>query len=87
MTVDTHQIEIAHDEALLLATDDYLVDADLGNVLIDGHETNLSTERWALFEGPQHYYALELNYVPAPGQSLQVRGGLQTYLDAFRIIR
>jgi hypothetical protein len=60
----------------------------LKNVRIDGHETNLSTERWALFaEGPQHYYVVELNYVPAPGQSLQVWEDLQAYLDAFRTIQ
>ncbi len=60
----------------------------LKDVRIDGHETNLSTERWALFaEGPQHYYVVELNYVPAPGQSLQVWADLQAYLDAFRVIQ
>ncbi|MBN1813540.1 MAG: hypothetical protein JXA14_17005 [Anaerolineae bacterium] len=60
----------------------------LKGVNIDGHETDLSTERWALFaEGPQHYYVVELNYVPAPGQSLQVWEDLQAYLDDFRIIQ
>jgi hypothetical protein len=60
----------------------------LKDVRIDGHETDLSTERWALFaEGPQHYYVVELNYVPAPSQSLQVWEDLQAYLDAFRIIQ
>jgi hypothetical protein len=60
----------------------------LKNVLIDGHETDLSTERWALFAaGPQYYYVVELNYVPAPGQPLQIWEDLQAYLDAFRIIQ
>jgi hypothetical protein len=62
--------------------------SQLKNVQIDGQTTDLSIERWALFAaGPQHYYVVELNYVPAPGQSLQVWEDLQTYLDAFRIIQ
>lgn len=60
----------------------------LKNVRIDGYETNLSTERWALFaEGSHHYYVVELNYVPAAGQSLQVWEDLQAYLAGFRVIQ
>jgi hypothetical protein len=60
----------------------------LEHVRIDGREADVSSERWALFaEGPQHYYVVELNYVPAPSQSLQVWEDLQAYLDAFRVIR
>jgi hypothetical protein len=55
---------------------------------INGQEADLSIERWALFaEGPQHYYVVELNYVPASGQSLQVWKDLQAYLGEFRVIQ
>ena len=60
----------------------------LENVRADGRETNLAIERWALFaEGPQHYYLVEVNYVPQPDQRLQVWDDLQVYMDSFRVIR
>lgn len=59
----------------------------LEDVRIDGRETDLAIERWALFaEGPARYYVVELNYVPSPGQSLQVWEDLQAYMDSFRVI-
>ena len=59
----------------------------LEGVRIDGRETDLAIERWALFaEGPARYYIVELNYVPSPGQPLQVWEDLQAYMDSFQVI-
>lgn len=63
------------------------VTSELENVRIDGKETDVTIERWALFaEGPQHHYVLELTYVPVRGQSMQVWEDLQAYFDAFRVV-
>jgi hypothetical protein len=57
-------------------------------VRLDGQETDLAMERWALFaEGPRYYYLVEIDYVPEGSQSTQVREDLQAYLDSFRVIR
>jgi hypothetical protein len=62
--------------------------SQLENVRVNGQKTELSIERWALFaEGPQHYYVVELNHIPAPGQGLQAWEDLQAYLGAFRVIQ
>jgi hypothetical protein len=59
----------------------------LEDVRVDGQETDLAIERWALFaEGSAHYYAVELNYVSWPSQPLQVWEDLQAYMDSFRVI-
>lgn len=58
------------------------------NVRIDGRETDLSIERWALFaEGAQRYYAVEINYVPGADQPVRVWEDVQAYMDSFRVIR
>ncbi len=58
------------------------------NVGVDEHKTDLTLQRWALFaEGPDHYYIVEVQYVPASNQSVQVWDELQAYLDAFRVIK
>ena len=58
------------------------------DVRVGEQELDLPIERWALFaEGPQHYYLVELNYVPAPGQTMQVWEDLQAYMDSFRVIQ
>jgi hypothetical protein len=60
----------------------------LEKVRLDGQETDLAMERWALFaEGPQYYYLLEIDYVPEGSQSTQVQEDLQAYLASFRVIR
>jgi hypothetical protein len=60
----------------------------LENVRADGQEADLAIERWALFaEGPQHYYLVEVNYVPRPDQRLQVWDDLQYYMGSFRVIQ
>jgi hypothetical protein len=59
----------------------------LENVMVAGRKVDLTLQRWALFaEGPQYYYIVELQYVPAPSQSMQVMDDLQAYLDGFRVI-
>jgi hypothetical protein len=58
------------------------------DVRIGEQELDLPIERWALFaEGPQHHYLVELNYVPAPGQTMQMWEDLQAYMDSFRVIQ
>jgi hypothetical protein len=60
----------------------------LENVRAGGQETDLAIERWALFaDGPQHYYLVEVNYVPQPDQRRQVWDDLQAYMASFRVIR
>jgi hypothetical protein len=58
------------------------------NVQVDGQDTDLALERWALFgEGPQNYYVVEIVYLPRTGQPVQVWQDLQAYVDSFRVIR
>lgn len=60
---------------------------ELNNVRVNGMLTDISLERWGLFaEGADRYYIIEVQYVPAAGQSVQVWDDLQAYLDAFRVI-
>jgi hypothetical protein len=60
---------------------------ELKRVRVNGHQADLTLQRWALFaQGPDRDYIIELQYVPAPGQSVQVWDDLQAYLDAFRVI-
>ena len=60
---------------------------ELKGVSVADQKTDLSLQRWALFtEGPDRYYIVELQYVPAAGQSMQVWDDLQAYLAAFRVI-
>jgi hypothetical protein len=60
----------------------------LMNVQVDGHNVDLALQRWALFaEGDQEYYIVEVQYVPASDQSVQVWDDLQNYLSAFRVIQ
>lgn len=59
----------------------------LENVRIEGQRTDLALQRWALFaEGDDHYYIVEVQYVPAVGQSVQVWDDLQNYISSFRVI-
>jgi hypothetical protein len=61
---------------------------ELKNVLVEERNTDLTLQRWALFaEGDEFYYILEVQYVPAADQSVQVWDDLQNYLSAFRVIR
>jgi hypothetical protein len=60
---------------------------ELKGVLVGGQKTDLTLQRWALFaESSDRYYIVEVQYVPATGQSVQVWDDLQAYLDAFRVI-
>jgi len=60
---------------------------ELKGVRVDDRQADLTLQRWALFaEGPDRYYIVEVQYVPAAGQSMQVWDDLQAYLDAFRVI-
>lgn len=60
----------------------------LENVRVDGQDTTVIVERWALFaEEPQHYYAVEVNHLPQSGQPAEVWVDLQAYVDSFRVIR
>jgi hypothetical protein len=60
----------------------------LEKVQLDGQETDLAMERWALFaEGPQYYYLVEIDYVPEGSPSTRVREDLQAYLNSFRVIQ
>ncbi|NLE46080.1 MAG: hypothetical protein GX620_15280 [Chloroflexi bacterium] len=57
------------------------------DALVDGAEGNVSIERWALFaEGDNHYYVVEVDYIPRAGESLAVWDDLQFYMDSFRVI-
>ncbi len=59
----------------------------LKNVKVDGQQTDMTLQRWALFsEGPDQFYIVELQFVPATGQSAQVWDDLQAYMSAFRVI-
>jgi hypothetical protein len=59
----------------------------LKGVMVDDRKVDLTLQRWALFaEGPDRYYIIEVQYVPAANQSMQVWDALQSYLDAFRVI-
>ncbi|MBE3038826.1 MAG: hypothetical protein IMZ62_08450 [Chloroflexi bacterium] len=60
---------------------------ELKGVRVDGQQADLTLQRWALFaESSERYYIVEVQYVPATGQSIQVWDDLQAYLDAFRVI-
>ena len=60
---------------------------ELKGVRVNGRQADLTLQRWALFaQGPDRDYVIELQYVPAPGQSVQVWDDLQAYLDSFRVI-
>jgi hypothetical protein len=60
---------------------------ELKGVRVDDRQADLTLQRWAVFaEGPDRYYIVEVQYVPAAGQSMQVWDDLQAYLDAFRVI-
>jgi hypothetical protein len=60
----------------------------LKGVRVDRKQTDLTLQRWALFtESLDRYYIVELQYVPGPDQSMQVWDDLQSYLNAFRVIR
>lgn len=57
-------------------------------VQVDGRDSDLSVERWALFaEGPQNYYVVEVVYLLQAGQPVQVWEDLQAYINSFRVIR
>ena len=59
----------------------------LKGVSVAGLKTDLTLQRWALFaESPDRYYIVEVQYVPAAGQSMQVWDDLQAYLAAFCVI-
>jgi hypothetical protein len=59
----------------------------LKGVRVNGQQTDLTLQRWALFaESSDRFYIVELQYVPAPGQSMQVWDDLQAYMNAFRVI-
>jgi len=61
---------------------------ELKGVNVGGQKTDLTLQRWALFaESSERFYIVEVQYVPASGQSMQVWDDLQTYLDAFRVIQ
>lgn len=60
---------------------------ELKGVRVEGKQTDLTLQRWGLFsESPERYYIVEVQFVPATGQSTQVWDDLQAYLDAFRVI-
>ena len=60
---------------------------ELKGVGVDGKKTDLTLERWALFtESADHYYIVEVQFVPAKNQPDQVWDDLQFYLNSFRVI-
>ena len=60
---------------------------ELKGVRVNDRLADLTLQRWALFaQAPDRDYIIELQYVPAAGQSIQVWDDLQAYLDAFRVI-
>jgi hypothetical protein len=60
---------------------------ELKGVRVDGQLADLTLQRWALFsESSDRFYIVEVQYVPATGQSMQVWDDLQAYMDAFRVI-
>ncbi|MCX6035709.1 MAG: hypothetical protein NTV38_12150 [Chloroflexi bacterium] len=60
---------------------------ELKGIRVDGRQADLTLQRWALFaESSERYYIVEVQYVPATGQSIQVWDDLQAYMDAFRVI-
>jgi hypothetical protein len=59
----------------------------LKGVRENGQQTDLTLQRWALFaESSERFYIVELQYVPAAGQSMQVWDDLQAYMNAFQVI-
>ena len=59
----------------------------LKGVRVENRKVDLTLQRWALFaEGPDRYYVIEVQYVPAANQSTQVWDDMQIYMDAFRVI-
>ncbi|MEW6093478.1 MAG: hypothetical protein AB1531_05885 [Chloroflexota bacterium] len=61
---------------------------ELKNVLAEERNTDLTLQRWALFaEGNEFFYIVEVQYIPATNQSVQVWDDLQSYLSAFRVIQ
>jgi hypothetical protein len=59
----------------------------LKGVRVNGQQTDLTLQRWALFaESSDRFYIVELQYVPASGQSMQVWDDLQANMNAFRVI-
>jgi hypothetical protein len=59
----------------------------LKGVSVGGQKADLTLQRWALFaESSERFYIVEVQYVPAAGQSMQVWDDLQEYLAAFRVI-
>jgi hypothetical protein len=59
----------------------------LEHVLVNDQQTDLTLQRWGLFaEGPDRYYIVEVQYVPAEGQPSQVWDDLQAFLNGFRVI-
>ncbi len=59
----------------------------LKGVRVNGEQTDLILQRWALFaENSDRYYVVELQYVPDPGQPTKVWDDLQRYMDSFRVI-
>jgi hypothetical protein len=60
----------------------------LKGVKVNGQQTDLTLQRWALFaESSNRFYIVELQYVPATGQSMQVWDDLQAYMNDFQVIR
>ncbi|HEY5270297.1 MAG TPA: hypothetical protein VII97_08165 [Anaerolineales bacterium] len=60
---------------------------ELKGVRVGGQQADLTLQRWGLFaESPECFYIVEVQYVPATGQSMQVWDDLQAYMDAFRVI-
>lgn len=60
----------------------------LDDVRVEGEETDLVIERWALCaEGPQYDYLVEVNFVPQADGRSQVWDDLQHYAASFRIIK
>jgi hypothetical protein len=61
---------------------------ELKGVLVNNKQVDLTLQRWGLFaEGPDRYYIIEVQYVPAEGQSNQLLNDLQAFLNAFRVIQ
>jgi len=61
---------------------------ELKGVSVDGKKTDLTLQRWALFtESADHYYMVEVQFVPARNQPPQVWDDLQTYINSFRVIK
>jgi hypothetical protein len=60
----------------------------LTNVKVNNRKIDLTLQRWGLFaEGPDRFYIIEMQYVPASNQSVQVFDDMQTYLNGFRVIQ